>query len=92
MRIANQLGSGWAECPAVTALLPQLCKAILNEDLILQNSPMYWCGAPEVLEEVLKDVERYSFRDSFTRHSSSDWEFYKSNELERARFREELKA
>ncbi len=92
VRIANQLGSGWAECPAVTAILPQLCKAILKEDLILQNSPMHWCGAPEVLEEVLKDVERYAFRDSFTRHSSSDWEFYKSNELERARFREELKA
>lgn len=92
VRVANQLGSGWGESPALMSLLPNLCQKILSEDLILKNAPIRWCGDPETLADVMKDIERYSFRDAFTRHSSSDWHFYRSSEFERNRFQEQLKA
>ncbi|MGC4091504.1 MAG: circularly permuted type 2 ATP-grasp protein [Polyangiaceae bacterium] len=42
--IANALGSGLVEMPALLAFLPALCRALLGEDLRLPNVPTYWCG------------------------------------------------
>ena len=42
--VANSLGSGLVEMPALLAFLPQLCRALLNEDLELPSVPTYWCG------------------------------------------------
>lgn len=92
VRVANQLGSGWAESPALTALLPGLCQTILGEELLLQNTPMHWCGDPKNLEFVLQDIERFAFRDAFVRHSSSDWYFHRAGDTERKRFQEMLQS
>ncbi|MCU0715317.1 MAG: circularly permuted type 2 ATP-grasp protein [Pirellula sp.] len=92
VRVANQLGSGWAESPALTALLPRLCQSVLGEDLILQNTPMHWCGDPESLAYVTRDIERFAFRDAFVRHSSSDWYFHRASETDRNRFLDMLRA
>lgn len=69
--LANALGTGWSESPAVTAMLPKLAKSILNEELRLANSPMWWCGDPESLEYTLEHFREMWIRDAFVRHSAN---------------------
>ena len=69
--LANALGTGWGESPALTAMLPKLAKPILNEELRLANSPMWWCGEPESLEYTLDHFREMRIRDAFVRHSAN---------------------
>lgn len=69
--LANGLGTGWTESPAVTAILPRLCRTLLGEDLKLQNMPMWWCGDPDSMEFVIANIDRLLLRDSFVRHSAT---------------------
>ena len=69
--LANPLGTGWAESPAVSACLPKLCNLLLGEDLQLTNSPMWWCGDPESLDHVLSHLDTLWIRDAFVRHSAN---------------------
>lgn len=46
--IANPLGGGIIENPALLPFLPNLCRFLLGEDLRLPGVPTWWCGqAPE---------------------------------------------
>ena len=46
--IANPLGSGLVETPALLAFLPHLCRELLGEELQLPSVGTWWCGqAPE---------------------------------------------
>ncbi len=92
VRLANQLGSGWAESPALTAILPELCQTILGEDLKLGNAPMRWCGRPDNVEAILREPERYVIRNSFCRHSRMDWDFQSASDESKAKFKAELLA
>ncbi|HWK47272.1 MAG TPA: circularly permuted type 2 ATP-grasp protein [Stellaceae bacterium] len=44
--IANALGSGLVESPALMPYLPALCRRLLGEDLTLHSAETRWCGAP----------------------------------------------
>jgi uncharacterized alpha-E superfamily protein len=52
-------------------MLPKLAKPILNEELRLANSPMWWCGEPESLEYTLDHFREMRIRDAFVRHSAN---------------------
>ena len=69
--IANGLGTGWTESPAVTAILPKLCRALLDQELQLPNIPMWWCGDRESMKYVIANMENLYLRDSFVRHSAT---------------------
>lgn len=69
--LANSLGTGWCESPGVTAILPKLAPILLGEELLLNNSPMWWCGEPQALEYVLANLEHLWIRDAFVRHSGN---------------------
>ena len=45
--IANALGSGWLETPALLALLPTIGHHLLGEDLKIPAVPTWWCGQPD---------------------------------------------
>lgn len=45
--VANALGSGFVEAPALMALLPQLCRRLLGEELRLPSVPTWWCALPD---------------------------------------------
>jgi uncharacterized circularly permuted ATP-grasp superfamily protein/uncharacterized alpha-E superfamily protein len=51
--IANALGAGAVQTPALTPFLPSLCRALLGEDLKLGSVETWWCGQPDVLSHVL---------------------------------------
>ncbi|MGA7981750.1 MAG: circularly permuted type 2 ATP-grasp protein [Chromatiaceae bacterium] len=44
--LANALGSGVLEHPGLAAFLPELCRALLGEDLQLPGIQTWWCGNP----------------------------------------------
>ncbi len=56
--VANALGSGLLETPALMAFLPQLCRHLLGEDLKMQSVPTYWCGRPDHCQFVLGNLEK----------------------------------
>jgi uncharacterized circularly permuted ATP-grasp superfamily protein len=52
--VANALGSGILEHPALPAFLPSLCRDLLGEELQIPDIPTWWCGDPESLSHVLE--------------------------------------
>jgi uncharacterized circularly permuted ATP-grasp superfamily protein/uncharacterized alpha-E superfamily protein len=51
--VANALGSGLVESPALLAFLPGLCRRLLGEELALPSVATWWCGEPAALDYVL---------------------------------------
>jgi len=63
--VANALGTGVMETPAILAFLPALCQRLLGEDLKLQSAPTYWCGDPYSLRYVLEHLEEMVIKPTF---------------------------
>ncbi len=55
--VANPLGSGVIEDPALTGLLPTLAPALLGEELALRGPETWWCGESTGLSHVLAHLE-----------------------------------
>jgi uncharacterized circularly permuted ATP-grasp superfamily protein/uncharacterized alpha-E superfamily protein len=68
--MANAIGTGWGECPALLTLLPKLCELLFGENLKLPSVPSWWCGDPDGLAYVLEHLDQLIIRDAFVRHSA----------------------
>jgi len=55
--ISNALGSGILESPGLFALLPELCRDILGEPLILENTHTFWLGTTDTLSRVTEEIK-----------------------------------
>ncbi len=55
--VANALGSGLLEMPALLAFLPALCRCLLGEELRLPSVVTWWCGDPQARDYVLDHLE-----------------------------------
>ena len=55
--IVNPIGSGFVDTPVLPVFLPQLCRQLLGEELLLENHPTWWCGTPEGLNHVLTHLD-----------------------------------
>lgn len=71
VHLANALGTGWCESPAISAILPKLAPILLGEPLLLENAPMWWCGDESSFHWVRQNIDRLLIRDSFVRHSGN---------------------
>lgn len=56
--IANPLGSGVLENPALLPFLPALAKALLGEELLLPSVATWWCGQAKERDYVLKNLDK----------------------------------
>lgn len=56
--IANPLGVGVLENPAMKQFLPALARHFLGEELLLKSPPTYWCGFRKEREYVLANLHR----------------------------------
>ena len=56
--VANALGSGVLQTPALGPYLPRLCQGLLGESLKLPSVDSWWCGDPAALRYVLANFER----------------------------------
>jgi len=60
--LANALGTGFLEHPALGAFLPAVSRALLGEDPLLEPAPTWWCGDDASRAEVLSDLDRVILR------------------------------
>jgi uncharacterized circularly permuted ATP-grasp superfamily protein/uncharacterized alpha-E superfamily protein len=63
--IANPLGSGTLETPALMPLLPKLCRTLLGDDLKLPSAPTWWCGDAASLDHVVQNMHRLVIKPTF---------------------------
>jgi uncharacterized circularly permuted ATP-grasp superfamily protein/uncharacterized alpha-E superfamily protein len=63
--VANALGSGILETPALMMYLPNLCRHLLGEDLKLPSVGAYWCGDAAARSHVLANLHRMVIKPTF---------------------------
>jgi uncharacterized circularly permuted ATP-grasp superfamily protein/uncharacterized alpha-E superfamily protein len=63
--VANALGSGLLETPALLAFLPRLCRYFLGEELRLPSAQTWWCGQPQALSHVLAHLQELVIKPAF---------------------------
>jgi uncharacterized circularly permuted ATP-grasp superfamily protein/uncharacterized alpha-E superfamily protein len=63
--MANALGGGVVESPALDAYLPNASRALFGEELLLSNIPTVWCGTAWGRAEGLARVGRSVIRNAF---------------------------
>ena len=63
--IANPLGSGVVETPALLAFLPGLCRHLLGEELKLPSVATWWCGQPSEREHVAEHLDEFIVKRAF---------------------------
>ena len=56
--VANALGSGVLQTPALGPYLGRLCRGLLGQDLKLPSVDTWWCGEPASLAYVLANLDR----------------------------------
>lgn len=63
--VANTLGSGIVESLAFMAYMPQLCHTLLGEQLLMPGVATWWCGNPDGLNHVLKNLDSLILHPAF---------------------------
>jgi uncharacterized circularly permuted ATP-grasp superfamily protein/uncharacterized alpha-E superfamily protein len=65
--VANALGSGAVETPALAAFLPGLARRLLGEELRLPSVATWWCGQEKEFEHVRKRLKELVLKRAFSR-------------------------
>jgi uncharacterized circularly permuted ATP-grasp superfamily protein/uncharacterized alpha-E superfamily protein len=63
--LANALGGGVIESPAMDAYLPAISRALLGEDLKIPDIGTIWCGTEWGRKEALARMDKCMLRDAF---------------------------
>ena len=63
--VANALGSGLVQSPALMAFLPGLCQHLLGEELKLPSVATWWCGQQSAQQHVLTNLSKLSVKPAF---------------------------
>ncbi len=63
--IANAIGTGVLQTPALIPFLPGLCRALLGEDLKLPSVETWWCGEPDILEHVIAHLPEMVIKPTY---------------------------
>jgi uncharacterized circularly permuted ATP-grasp superfamily protein/uncharacterized alpha-E superfamily protein len=63
--VANALGAGLLESPAFLAFLPNLCRHLLSEELLLPSIATWWCGQAEELHYVTEHLDSLILKSAF---------------------------
>ncbi len=63
--VANALGSGLMQSPAVMAFLPGLCQHLFGEELKIPSVATWWCGQRDAREHVLENLDCLPVRPAF---------------------------
>ena len=65
--LVNPLGCGFIETPALQAFLPDLCRELLGEDLLLANHRSWWGGQGQDLEYILSNFSKLQISSAMHR-------------------------
>lgn len=61
--LANPLGAGLLDGAALLAYLPEVCRHLLGEELLLPGPAAWWCGSPEARAGMLNRPECYQWTE-----------------------------
>ncbi len=81
--VANALGSGLLEAPALMAFLPELSRRLMQQDLQVPSVSTWWCGQPEGLSYVLENLDHLVIKPAFDRRKTRPIDGGKLTALER---------
>jgi uncharacterized circularly permuted ATP-grasp superfamily protein/uncharacterized alpha-E superfamily protein len=90
--VANALGSGLIESPALLPFLPGLSSRFLGEKLKLPSVATWWCGQKPAMDHVRQNLEALVIKPSFPRHGVEPVFGGKLGAEERARLLENIEA
>ncbi|HRI88389.1 MAG TPA: circularly permuted type 2 ATP-grasp protein, partial [Candidatus Hydrogenedentes bacterium] len=90
--IANPLGTSMTEAPALRALLPDLCRHILGEELLLPSVRTWWCADPDQFRYVQDHFDQLLIAPAFSGRGWSPVVVESLNETERASLRSAVNA
>ncbi len=63
--IANALGSGVLEAPALMSFMPSIARHILGEDLEMPNIATWWCGQKAARDETVSNIGAMTIAGAF---------------------------
>jgi uncharacterized circularly permuted ATP-grasp superfamily protein/uncharacterized alpha-E superfamily protein len=63
--IANFLGTGVLESPMFKPFLPEICRELLGEELLLRDVETLWLGNADDAEHVMAEPEKWIFKKAF---------------------------
>jgi uncharacterized circularly permuted ATP-grasp superfamily protein/uncharacterized alpha-E superfamily protein len=63
--LANALGTGFLESPALHGFLPAMSRRLLGEELLLPSLPTWWCGEEAAWADVQENLDESVIRPSF---------------------------
>lgn len=70
IEIINPIGSSFIETPALSVLLPDLCRSILGNELSLGQHPAWWCRDEDSRNHVLAQLDSLVIRHALKRSTS----------------------
>src|SRR5262249_20506653 len=71
--LANALGTGLMESPALLAFLPGLCRHLLGEEMALHSVATWWCGQGKELRYVLEHLDKLVVKPAFGPPTRQPW-------------------
>ena len=69
--VANPIGSGLAESPALLAFLPALCRRLLGEEILIPNTATWWCGHRKERQHVLANLDTFLIKGAHSDKESN---------------------
>ncbi len=69
--MANALGSGFVESPAIHGFLPAIARRLLGQELLLPSPPTWWCGEAAAWRDVRPRLAGMVVRSAFPRDGSA---------------------
>jgi uncharacterized circularly permuted ATP-grasp superfamily protein/uncharacterized alpha-E superfamily protein len=63
--MANALGTGFLESPAVHGFLPALSRHVLGQELMLPSLPTWWCGEDAAWQGIKADLGEQVIRPTY---------------------------
>jgi uncharacterized circularly permuted ATP-grasp superfamily protein/uncharacterized alpha-E superfamily protein len=73
--MANALGSGFLESPAVQGFLPGIAQQLMGEPLLLPSLPTWWCGEAAAWSDVREQLADKVVRSTFPQGSRTSQAF-----------------
>ena len=90
--IANPLGIGLLESPAIKGYLSRACRALFDEDLLLPSVDTLWCGDQSGLDEAMAAPRDFIFKPAFHERHGEPWVPCQMSQEQFATFRERVLA
>ncbi|MGX9419332.1 circularly permuted type 2 ATP-grasp protein [Vibrio sp. RC27] len=89
--LANPLGSGILEAPALMAFLPQISQFLLGEPLLIKNVQSWWCGNPADFEYVQTNLDSLIIKPAYRSFESKSFYGHTLSEDEKVELLEKIR-